>query len=29
MYQGAFETPLSREEVLAAAGPFIVAAVTR
>lgn len=29
VYQGAFETPLSRDEVLAAAGPFIVAAVTR
>lgn len=29
VYMGAFETPLSRDEVLAAASPFIVAAVTR
>lgn len=29
VYMGAFETPLSRDEVLTAAGPFIVSAVTR
>jgi hypothetical protein len=29
VYMGAFETPLSRDEVLAAASPFIVSAVTR
>lgn len=29
VYMGAFETPLSREEVLAAASPFIVSTVTR
>jgi hypothetical protein len=29
VYMGAFETPLSREEVLQAASPFIVSTVTR
>jgi hypothetical protein len=29
VYMGAFETPLSRDDVLAAAAPFIVSAVTR